>query len=343
MSQIITTLETGPAALAISRVEEARALLAESRSLDDILEFRNRALAAEFFNRRRRDAHAAQADAWEIAQLAARRFGEVCRELPQATAGRPKKRRGPEDEHAAEVGAGEIGTDPEPISKSAELKRLGVSKGEAARLERLASMPDAEWSARLERGKREIVQKRNLKIGSTSAATDYDGDSCGTPEKYIASVRKVLGSIEFDPFSNARAQNIVRADHFCTKDDSGIAASWQAVLGPNGTVYWNPPYSRGLIKSCVAKFLHEYVEQKSVRASIGLVNSSTDTGWFQSLIEACTLLCHTDHRIGFLIGDKPVSDNRYTQTFFYFGADAGAFYTEFRQYGQVLAPVRGLT
>lgn len=328
MTNMLTTLDTGPAALALSRVEEARALLAETLSAEFVLEFRSVAMAAEFYERQRKGAGGAHADAWAIRQEADRRLGELCKLMPRDAGGRPRKGEQPDKDRGQ-------------VSKAAELRRLGITRGEAARLEKVAAIPVDDFRSQVDRGREQIKTRGKApKIGSISNATDYDGDAYGTPEKYITSVRKVLGSIELDPFSNAMAQNIVRALRFFTKDDSGIAVSWATVLGPLRTVYWNPPYSRGLIDQCVAKFLHEYRDLRSVRASIALVNSSTETGWYQRLIGACTLMCVLDHRIAFLIGDKPIPDNRYAQTIFYFGPDPGAFYLEFKQYGQVLAPVR---
>ena len=58
-----------------------------------------------------------------------------------------------------------------------------------------------------------------------------------TPQKYIEATRKVLGSIELDPASSDKAQEIVRAKRYFTVEDNGLNQSWKAE-----TVFLNPPY-----------------------------------------------------------------------------------------------------
>jgi hypothetical protein len=48
-----------------------------------------------------------------------------------------------------------------------------------------------------------------------------------TPAEYIASARSVLGAIDLDPASNAQAQRIVKAAHYLTIEDDGLAHPWQ--------------------------------------------------------------------------------------------------------------------
>lgn len=59
-----------------------------------------------------------------------------------------------------------------------------------------------------------------------------------TPADYVEAARYVLGRIELDPASSARANETVGADRFYTKDDNGLAKPWF------GRVYLNPPNNR---------------------------------------------------------------------------------------------------
>jgi len=333
MNDIITTLDTGAAALASSRVEEARVLLAESRDLDEVLKFRDVHLAMVFYAKRRKDAASAHGDAFVIAEEANRRLGQLIKEMPQhpTGGGRPKKRKAG-DEETSPV--------PEAVSKSAELKRLGISWGEAGRLEKIGDIPEEEWRQRVN-SKRAKIEKssRASHVGSVSAAVDYDGDAYGTPALYVEPARKVLGGrIGVDPASNAMAQNVIRAERFYTKDDSGLVSSWSSEAR---TLWMNPPYSRGLILQFAVKFVHEYRDQRAFDAAIVLVNSSTEAGWYQLLAEHCDAMQLPDKRIAFELNGRPVEDNRYAQTFFYFGTELQQFHAEFSPLGKVFVPLRG--
>lgn len=56
-----------------------------------------------------------------------------------------------------------------------------------------------------------------------------------TPVEYIEAARYVLGRIDLDPASCARANETVRASTYYTKEDDGLTQTWF------GNVYLNPP------------------------------------------------------------------------------------------------------
>jgi DNA N-6-adenine-methyltransferase (Dam) len=72
-----------------------------------------------------------------------------------------------------------------------------------------------------------------------------------TPVEYLELARQVLGEIDLDPASNAKAQQRVQAKKFFTKKDNGLKQEWR------GNVYINPPYATGLIKKFVDKLVEE--------------------------------------------------------------------------------------
>lgn len=303
--------------LAISRVSEARALLAEARSLDDVLELRDQAEAMRVYLKRREDASEAHADAWAIAQEANRRLGELCRELPKhpTGGGRPRK-----DAETSPLDG--------PVSKAGELKRLGLTKQEASRLERLAALPEEEFAARIELGRAKILK---LPDPAPAASTEgFDRDSYGTPPEYAEAARTVLGGIELDPASNERSQLIIQAQRYYTAENNGLTQEWKA-----RSVFLNPPYSEPL----VSKFGHRWCEEFGSGhfvAGLLLVNACTETGWFQRAL-GFAAVCFPDKRIAFLGPDnQPVKGNEYRQAVLYAGPKLPLFRKVFGKFGRVL-------
>jgi hypothetical protein len=72
----------------------------------------------------------------------------------------------------------------------------------------------------------------------------------------------VLGAIDLDPASNARAQLIVKAARDFTIEDDGLAHPWR------GRVWLNPPYHRGLLPAFVDKLVGEIEARRVVAAAI---------------------------------------------------------------------------
>lgn len=117
------------------------------------------------------------------------------------------------------------------------------------------------------------------------------------------------GDIEFDPYSDAIANQTVKANQFRSKEDDQGAA-WPDVK----TVFMNPPYSRGSVDRAVTELTVEWRKQKF--SAIVLVNNATETKWFQLLLLYANGICLTHHRIAFYSVDgKAVSGNPRGQTF----------------------------
>src|SRR5262249_56141272 len=57
-----------------------------------------------------------------------------------------------------------------------------------------------------------------------------------TPARYIELAREVLGEIDLDPASSAKAQEIVKAQRYFTLEQDGLIRPW------HGRVWLNPPY-----------------------------------------------------------------------------------------------------
>ena len=164
--------------------------------------------------------------------------------------------------------------------------------------------------------------------------TKRNSDSWFTPEIYLISVRAVLTEITLDPFSNSKANNIVRAVHFYDEEQNGLIQSWK--VSNACRVFMNPPYSSGMVKKCCVRFIEGW-HQKEFLEAIILVNNATETKWFQSLLNEAQAICFTDHRISFWNSDgKVVSNNTRGQAFFYFGSNANSFNEVFKKHGHCL-------
>ena len=165
-----------------------------------------------------------------------------------------------------------------------------------------------------------------------------DSDAWFTPPVYIDSVRSVMGRIDLDPFSSIRANEVVGANNFFTKDNCAFENEWK--VGKHVKVFMNPPYSSGMCSRAVNRFIDQY-EAKNFVEGIVLVNNATDTRWFSSLIHHCDGICFTNHRISFWNSDgKNISGNTRGQAFFYFGKRIKNFNLAFEKHGFVLIPFK---
>lgn len=157
-------------------------------------------------------------------------------------------------------------------------------------------------------------------IGASPVA-ERDSNDWHTPARYIEAARSVLGSIDLDPFSSAKANETVKAARYFTVEDDAITmkGAWTPLLDdyPRDKAFVNPPYSRGVIDAAIARFL---VELPRLSAAIVLTNNATETQWFQRLMKRCNAACFADHRIAFESPDnKQESGNTRGQVFFFFG------------------------
>jgi hypothetical protein len=163
----------------------------------------------------------------------------------------------------------------------------------------------------------------------TAASDEYN-----TPYPVIYATRAVLGTIDLDPASNAKAQTVVQATTFYTQADNGLALPWR------GTVWLNPPYSYA--QPFVDKLLAEY-DCGNVSAALLLLNNATDTQYGQSLLKRFPV-CFVGYggsqgsRISFWQHDpdEPKKGNRYAQMIFYLGPYPMIFAAVFGEFGVVL-------
>ncbi|KGJ91576.1 DNA N-6-adenine-methyltransferase [Colwellia psychrerythraea] len=178
--------------------------------------------------------------------------------------------------------------------------------------------------------------KKLAYIGSKPGdITSRDSDSWYTPNIYTDMTRKVLGTIDLDPFSSSLANEYVKAERYFDADSNAFKQIW---FKEQGTVFMNPPYSRKLIDKAVEIFLQN-ISDSSISQAVVLVNNATETKWFQSLTRKSDALCLVDKRIPFESFDgKHSSGNTRGQVFLYYGVNKKAFKKVFKEIGIIISP-----
>ena len=165
---------------------------------------------------------------------------------------------------------------------------------------------------------------------SNTTATKWTGNpESYTPEKYIEAARRVMGSIDLDPATNALAQETVKATEWFDEGENGLLQPW------SGCVFLNPPYSFPEIGQFIEKLMAE-IECGNVTEAILLTNNNTDTKWWHLAATVASGVCFTLGRINFYKADGTITQPTNGQTFFYFGDKVEVFVDEFASIGLTL-------
>lgn len=124
------------------------------------------------------------------------------------------------------------------------------------------------------------------------------GDEWGTPAYILDAARAALGGeFDTDPASNEKAQELVRARIFYTKETNGLS-----VILWYGRVWLNPPYSRDLCRRFIDQALNRW-KSGYIRSACILVNNFTDTEAGQMLLSEASAVCFLRGRVHFLDGE----------------------------------------
>jgi hypothetical protein len=157
------------------------------------------------------------------------------------------------------------------------------------------------------------MRRKDIAHKSGSAA----GNEWFTPRRWIERARKVLGTIDCDPASCARAQETVQANVWYDEGRDGLAHPW------HGNIWLNPPYDRSLIKKFLAKLGSEF-QSGRVRQAIVLTDNRTDTDWFHALAVISSAVAFTNGRVDFHNSSGPGSPKN-GSVLFYIGDNLEAF------------------
>lgn len=166
-------------------------------------------------------------------------------------------------------------------------------------------------------------------INQDSGVTEWH-----TPSNIVDAARAVMGSIYLDPASCAKANEIVQASEFFTKDEDGLRLEWF------GTVWMNHPYGRKENPLWVNKLIDSY-ENGHVTEAICIVNASTSEQWFRPLYQYP--ICFVDGRVKFwLDGDENAKAGPTKgSAIIYLGPHVDQFARVFSELGNVMARSNG--
>ena len=296
------------------RYEAAKQALAAYRTVDDVKDFRDKAIAIKAYARQAKD-KTLECDAAEARLRSERRLGELIKEMPKAKP--PGK--------AKEIGA--IGA---PISDVPTLEEQGIDKHLAKAARTAAGVPEEEFEAILEEHR-----DRQQAVSLAAITKPHVGNNSGemqwyTPPEFIEAARQTMGGIDLDPASAELPQQLVKAERYYTAETNGLDKKW------SGRVWMNPPYGTDLIRDFIRKLI-EHVNAGDVTEAVVLVNNATDTAWFQMLADVAVAICFPKGRIKYLDSTgEPANMPLQGQAFLYLGSNSKAFRKCFRQFGFIV-------
>lgn len=212
-----------------------------------------------------------------------------------------------------------------PIDTKKEIaEKAKVSHDTIAKVKHIEQKATPEQKEKLRAGEttvNKIYQEINPHVSQNSGDNEWY-----TPIEYIEMSRKVMGSIDLDPATNIKANEIVQAKNIYTINENGLINEWY------GNIFLNPPYSVDLINKFIDKLIEEL---KNINQCILLVNNATDTIWFQKIVHFCSGICFPKGRIKFYKPNSNKCSPLQGQCFLYFGINIKQFYSEFSKIGCV--------
>ena len=151
-----------------------------------------------------------------------------------------------------------------------------------------------------------------------------------TPQIYIEAAREVMGSIDTDPASSGKANEIVKAETYFTSEDDGRVKHWAS------NVWLNPPYAQPLVADFCELLVKKYREKEIQQACV-LVNNATETTFYQTMLKTCSAVCFIKGRVRF-VDEEGIESGAplQGQTVLYFGSDRDRFAQYFLKFGVIL-------
>jgi ParB family transcriptional regulator, chromosome partitioning protein len=164
-------------------------------------------------------------------------------------------------------------------------------------------------------------------VTETNAA---GSDEAYTPPWLIDATRQVLGDIDLDPASCARAQTVIQAAEWYDAVRNGLAQHWR------GRMWLNPPFSDSLpwVKKAV-----QHWRAGDVSAALLLVRGDPSTEYSRLLAQQAPGVCFLERvqfwpqRINAKTG-RPSSPD-FPVLLWYLGADMARFRAVFERYGPI--------
>jgi ParB family chromosome partitioning protein len=206
------------------------------------------------------------------------------------------------------------------------LEENEIAPTTAHRWETIAKIPEDSFEERIETIKA-TGELTTASLLSRPHVTHNSGNNeWYTPPEYIEAARAVMGSIDLDPATSHKANEIVKADAIYTVDDSGLEYEWF------GRAWMNPPYASDLIGRFAEKLCF-HVDQGDVTEAIVLVNNATETGWFQTLMSRASAVAFPRGRVRFWNPDDGAGAPLQGQAVIYMGLQPERFREVFGVFG----------
>lgn len=220
---------------------------------------------------------------------------------------------------------------PEPVVNAARQNALSINA--AYQVTRMEPEQQQEISRRIEHIYEEPHETRTPKaiiqdvIQHKPHVTNNSGNNeWYTPQKYIEAARRVLRCIDLDPASCPYANQTVKAEHFFSIDNDGLAQEWK------GKVWMNPPYSAESVTKFTEKFVEEY-DKGNISEGIVLVNNATETTWFVNMVRVASAIVFPRGRIRYESATRESLAPLQGQAFLYFGKNTEKFFECFSDIG----------
>jgi phage N-6-adenine-methyltransferase len=293
------------------RYEAAKRALSEYRTVNEVKEVRNQAMAIQIYAKQAKD-RGLECDAAEARLRSERRLGQLLKENPKSIGGRPNK----------------TGAPSAPVSEVPTLAEQGVDKYLAKSARTSAEFPEKEFETILS-DHRERLQAITLKSMKAHVSNNSGEAEWYTPPEFIAAARRTMGGIDLDPASAELPQQIVKAATYYTAETNGLDKAWSQ------RVWLNPPYGTDLIRKFIGKLIGHF-EAGDVPEAVVLVNNATDTVWFQMLAEVASCICFPKGRIKYLDSTgAPAKTPLQGQSILYLGDNTDAFCEHFEKFGPI--------
>lgn len=225
--------------------------------------------------------------------------------------------------------------DNQVIQPKRTLSDIGITKEQSHVFQQIATIPDAKFEEFIAEKKgavdnaiAELTTAGALRLakGVTHVTHNSGEFEWYTPERYIVSARKVMGTIDLDPASSANANRVIKAKRYFDEESNGLLQKW------SGNIWLNPPYAQPQVTQFIEKF-----ETETFTQAIILVNNWTDTKAGQKLLDLSNAVCFNSGRISFINPDGEERDKPLQgQMIAYIGPQYREFITEFKQYGVCL-------
>lgn len=210
---------------------------------------------------------------------------------------------------------------PKPIINASRNNDISINM--AHQVTKMCDEEKHEIAERIEQGEKakaviQEVQKR------PHVSYNSGNNEWYTPLEYIEAARKAMGSIDLDPASSEKANQIVKAKTYYTVETNGLDKTWE------GNVWLNPPYASDLIGKFVDKLASEC---DNYSQAIVLVNNATETEWFNKIVNLSSVVCFPRSRVKFYKPDGSTGAPLQGQAVLYIGSHSKNFIEVFSSFG----------